>query len=264
MADVQTTDINTKPTVTAIDSNDQIYISDGGTALKKISYTNLAKAIIEQYNASQLAGATKTIQTAFNELNSNTHILATTFDDLCSKILVLPSSRTVPLYIPSTVTSDLINVNMTGKGYVSKVSNVIADIVIYAGSNGELYSVRLNPTTKEVSYITSLPTRAEVNALKNTLSPTLSGCGANSAIHAVQIEKVVAVTAKIEYSGTNVTISGLPTQNGDTQNGFVIMARDQTNGSVARMWTNGSDNILKIDNLTEDHVYGLSYTYITA
>lgn len=71
MADVQTTDINTKPTVTAIDSNDQIYISDGGTALKKISYTNLAKAIIEQYNASQLAGATKTIQAAFNELNSN-------------------------------------------------------------------------------------------------------------------------------------------------------------------------------------------------
>ena len=61
MADVQTTDINTKPTVTAIDSNDQIFISDGGTALKKISYTNLAKAIIEQYNASQLAGATKTI-----------------------------------------------------------------------------------------------------------------------------------------------------------------------------------------------------------
>ena len=35
-------------------------------------------------------------------------------------------------------------------------------------------------------------------------------------------------------------------------------------GSVARMWTNGSGNILKIDNLTEDHVYGLSYTYITA
>lgn len=61
MADVQTTDINTKPTVTAIDSNDQIFISDGGTALKKISYTNLAKAIIEEYNASQLAGATKTI-----------------------------------------------------------------------------------------------------------------------------------------------------------------------------------------------------------
>lgn len=72
MADVQTTDINTKPTVTAIDSNDQIYISDGGTALKKISYTNLAKAIIEQYNASQLAGATKTIQTAINDLNSKT------------------------------------------------------------------------------------------------------------------------------------------------------------------------------------------------
>lgn len=77
MADVQTTDINTKPAVTDIDSNDQIFISDGGTALKKISYTNLAKAIIEQYNASQLAGATKTIQTAINDLNSNSYLLST-------------------------------------------------------------------------------------------------------------------------------------------------------------------------------------------
>lgn len=63
--------INTKPTVTTIDNNDQIFISDDGVALKKISYTDLAKAIIEQYNASQLAGSTKTVQTAINALNSN-------------------------------------------------------------------------------------------------------------------------------------------------------------------------------------------------
>lgn len=85
MADVQTTDINTKPTVAAIDSNDQIFISDGGTALKKISYTNLAKAIIEQYNASQLAGATKTIQSAFNELNSNLNNKGVWYELLGSK-----------------------------------------------------------------------------------------------------------------------------------------------------------------------------------
>lgn len=63
--------INTKPTVTTIDNNDQIFISDDGVALKKISYTDLAKAIIEQYNASQLAGSAKTVQTAINALNSN-------------------------------------------------------------------------------------------------------------------------------------------------------------------------------------------------
>ena len=39
--------INTKPTVTTIDNNDQIFISDDGVALKKINYTDLAKAIIE-------------------------------------------------------------------------------------------------------------------------------------------------------------------------------------------------------------------------
>ena len=88
------------------------------------------------------------------------------------------------MFIPATVTSDLINVNMVGKGYVSKVSNIVADIVIYSGANGELYSARLNPTTKEVSNVTSIPTRNEVKALSNKLTPqfiqniTLSNTGA--------------------------------------------------------------------------------------
>ena len=62
--------INTKPTVTTIDNNDQIFISDDGVALKKISYTDLAKAIIEQYNASQLAGSAQSVKSALDALNS--------------------------------------------------------------------------------------------------------------------------------------------------------------------------------------------------
>lgn len=63
--------INTKPTVTTIDNNDQIFISDDGVALKKINYTDLAKAIIEQYNASQLAGSAQSVKSALDVLNSN-------------------------------------------------------------------------------------------------------------------------------------------------------------------------------------------------
>ena len=130
---------------------------------------DLGDYIIQNVQSS-LMGSNQTLAAALSALNSNTHILATTLDDLCSKTLALPSSRTVPLFIPATVTSALINVNMVGKGYVSKVSNIVADIVIYSGANGELYSARLNPTTKEVSNVTSIPTRAEVNALNSTIS----------------------------------------------------------------------------------------------
>lgn len=285
-------------------------------------------------------------RTEMDELNSS-FIYASSLDDLCTKILAMPTSRTAPLFTAATATSALINVNFIGKGYVSKVSNILADILLYSGGYGELYTVRINPTTKEITSgsLTSLPTRTEVNALssklgrlitsgslhdiltpgifyigssvtdqpvqqngyggtyivssanENTLvgtyismydksiwsiaklnaawtytqmakhvalSPTLSGCGSGSSIHAVQIGTVVVVTAKIKYSGSNVSITGLPDYNGDTQNGFVVIARDQTDGSAARMWTNGAKNIMKIDNLTTEHMYGMSYTYIIA
>lgn len=163
--------------------------------------------------------------------------------------------------MPSELTDGLMSVV-----FIADKGNRNYDYVI-VNKNGDQWLAYPNGNTtgnRTLNWVKQ-PTRAEMNALKNTLSPTLSGCGSGSSIHAVQIGTVVAVTAKIEYSGTsNMAISGLPNHNGDTQNGFVVTARDQTDGSIVRMWTNGGKNIMKYDNLTEGHMYGLSYTYITA
>lgn len=161
MADVQTTDINTKPTVTAIDSNDQIYISDGGTALKKISYTNLAKAIIEQYNASQLAGATKTIQSAFNELNSksNTYIGTATGNDRQEFVqnLVTLINNKFPLANLANGTVLTGSATWSGQGYCGYVvtrNSGGANITVQIG--GEIVSALIDTRNLAISAFTDL------------------------------------------------------------------------------------------------------------
>lgn len=53
-------------------SNADFFATDNGTVVTKIDYTALAKAIIEQYNGSTLAGSAQSVQAALNSLNSNT------------------------------------------------------------------------------------------------------------------------------------------------------------------------------------------------
>ena len=55
---------------TTISASDTIVINSGSTA-KKIDYSTLAKAIVEQYNGSMLAGSQQTIQSAIALLNVN-------------------------------------------------------------------------------------------------------------------------------------------------------------------------------------------------
>ena len=244
MADQNPKDINTVNLVDSIDAQDAIFFSDGGSStatnsgnngvLRKIDYNKLAKAIIEQYNGSQLMGATKTIQAAFNELNSK-FIYATSIDDLCTNILALPSNRTATLYITSTVTSALINVNMVGKGYVSKVSNVIADIVIYAGANGELYTIRINPTTKVVSTdnTTKLPTRAEVD----TLSSKIAWIDFNNTDILTQIDALSRGAYDGYLSATNAVNSDMP---GASTSWYVRVQKNSAN--YATVWIESIGN----------------------
>lgn len=63
-------DINSATKVTAIDASDQLLLSDGGTALAKIDYNVLAKAIIEQYTGSSVAGKAQSLKAALDTLNS--------------------------------------------------------------------------------------------------------------------------------------------------------------------------------------------------
>lgn len=71
MADTSNSrDINKATTISGVDNNDKIFISDGGTALRSVSLYNLAKAIIEQYNGTTLEGSGKSISTAVNDMHS--------------------------------------------------------------------------------------------------------------------------------------------------------------------------------------------------
>lgn len=64
--------INTKPSASAITAADSVFISKNDSTLQKINYNLLAKAIIEQYASSTLAGATQSVQAALSDLNERT------------------------------------------------------------------------------------------------------------------------------------------------------------------------------------------------
>jgi len=58
-------------------SSSDYLVTDNGTVTAKIDYTKLAKAIVEQYNGSTLAGSAQTLQSALNGLNTNTENMYT-------------------------------------------------------------------------------------------------------------------------------------------------------------------------------------------
>lgn len=68
MADKNINQVNKK---TSIASTDQVFMSDGGTMLKKIDYNVLAKAIIEQYTGSTLGGSSQSLKTALDAISEN-------------------------------------------------------------------------------------------------------------------------------------------------------------------------------------------------
>lgn len=75
-------DINSATKVTAIDASDQLFVSDGGTALAKIDYNVLAKAIIEQYTGSSVAGKAQSLKAALDTLNSKTAVNVTAAENV--------------------------------------------------------------------------------------------------------------------------------------------------------------------------------------
>jgi hypothetical protein len=227
-----------------------IMVLEDSEDTKKIDYDVLANAILNKLTTKTytVAGGTNTLIDAINTLNSKLGRLITSgslHDILAPGIY----------YMGSSVTDQPVQQNGYGGTYIVSSAN-----------ENTLVGTYISMYDKSIWSIAKLNAAWTYTQMAKhvALSPTLSGCGSGSSIHAVQIGTVVAVTAKIEYSGSNITITGLPDYNGDTQNGFVVIARDQTDGSAARMWTNGAKNIMKIDNLTTDHMYGMSYTYIIA
>ena len=63
--------VNTVTSATAIATGDSLMVSKSNTTLQKIDYNLLAKAIIEQYTGSSVAGKSQTLKDALDALNSN-------------------------------------------------------------------------------------------------------------------------------------------------------------------------------------------------
>lgn len=55
----------------SIASGDFLRMVTGGGASRKIDYSKLAKAIVEEYNGSTIAGSAQTLKVALDSLNSN-------------------------------------------------------------------------------------------------------------------------------------------------------------------------------------------------
>lgn len=69
----QTRNLNSVPDFTGtLDSNDRIIMTDNKASLKALTAANLGKAMIEGYTGSSLAGASQSVKSAIDALNSNT------------------------------------------------------------------------------------------------------------------------------------------------------------------------------------------------
>lgn len=80
---------------TSITATDQLMMATGGTTANRIDYNVLAKAIIENYASSSLAGKTQSVQNAFAALNSKCQF---TYNTKIVKIALYSTSFTVFFY----------------------------------------------------------------------------------------------------------------------------------------------------------------------
>lgn len=159
-------DINSATKVTAIDASDQLFVSDGGTALAKIDYNVLAKAIIEQYTGSSVAGKAQSLKAALDTLNSNAYML--------SLGTAIPSgadlaSYTAPgtFYISSNNIASSLNAlpeNTAGRFMIETEGTTGAVRQVYRPYNSTLeYVRRISGST--ITTWEKRPTRSEVDAL---------------------------------------------------------------------------------------------------
>lgn len=151
-----------------LSSADQ-FVSDNGTAVTKIDYTALAKAIIEQYNGSTLAGSAQSVQTALNSLNSKsmTYTYAETSGSFLSWITSTFTANGSYYVVIATNNTEGLPIAGTGIALVQRRN---ADVYVQAFVNAT------GQPSYENRYIANRwtgwvqePTRAEMDAVNSNL-----------------------------------------------------------------------------------------------
>ena len=148
-----------------LSSADQ-FVSDNGTSVTKIDYTALARAIIEQYNGSTLAGSAQSVQAALNSLNSNLPNLTsgTIFDYVKSNISAGIQKGN---FLATSAVSDIPSSN--SYWFISYVRNAGSNLVQVKATKYDDSRVRYNTVGNITSTTfardwTQEPTRAEMDA----------------------------------------------------------------------------------------------------
>lgn len=199
------------------------FATDNGTQTTKIDYTALAQAIIEQYNASTLAGSAQSVQAALDGLDGNkldlkagtaitsgtdVNTLQTPGTYFCSSASIAASLSN----IPSQATAVGFRLDVARNGY--NTDNYLTQTLVgvrYGLSSEYVRGMSVQGTWGEWQ---KAPTRSEVDALTPTEITTLTSAVGTLTYKCFKQGKVVGVALQIapsaEIPANTVLVEGLP------------------------------------------------------
>lgn len=102
----------------SIASGDFLRMVTSAGAARKIDYSKLAKAIVEEYNGSTIAGSAQTLKAALDSLNSNMH-----------RMIVLTGTEDKPIQIREAGDDDYKGIAVYDK------NNVERYLLVFTGGN---------------------------------------------------------------------------------------------------------------------------------
>lgn len=102
----------------SIASGDFLRMVTSAGAARKIDYSKLAKAIVEEYNGSTIAGSAQTLKAALDSLNSNMH-----------RMIVLTGTEDKPIQIQEAGDDDYKGIAVYDK------NNVERYLLVFTGGN---------------------------------------------------------------------------------------------------------------------------------
>lgn len=154
------------------------FATDNGTQTTKIDYTALAQAIIEQYNASTLAGSAQSVKAALDGIGELAYAVNYKGMGRIAQNDDLNSYTTPGSYVATStgITTSLTNCPINNSGFSLHVESV-------AGGTGQLLIQTIKRTSSNIGEVylrtytgsvwgawEKVPTRAEVDALNSNLS----------------------------------------------------------------------------------------------
>lgn len=151
------------------------FATDNGTQTTKIDYTALAQAIIEQYNASTLAGSAQSVKAALDGIGELAYAVNYKGMGRIAQNDDLNSYTTPGSYVATStgITTSLTNCPINNSGFSLHVESV-------AGGTGQLLIQTIKRTSSNIGEVylrtytgsvwgawEKVPTRAEVDALNS-------------------------------------------------------------------------------------------------